>query len=158
MARWSRNAIKLGKSACRWLIATLAQTSKKGTLGVVLQYPLNRWDALCRYRDDGRLEIDNLAAERSLRGPAGAKSSSSLTFPPPSGPWGALQALMDDDGQVTMGAVDAIPAAAIASMPQGMLAGLMRRNGESWNELLLRLNEAVMQSVVENRVISDLHV
>jgi hypothetical protein len=34
----------------------------------------------------------------------------------------------------------------------------MRRNGESWNELLLRLNEAVMQSVVENRVISDLQV
>jgi len=89
---------------------------------------------------------------------SGAKSSSGLKFPPPSGPWGALQALMDDSGQVTMGAVDAIPAAAIASMPQGMLAGLMRRNGESWNELLLRLDEAVMQSVVENRVISDLHV
>jgi transposase len=53
-----------------WLIATLAQTSQKGTLGVALQYPLNRWEALCRYRDDGRLEIDNLAAERSLRGPA----------------------------------------------------------------------------------------
>jgi hypothetical protein len=69
-----------------------------------------------------------------------------------------LQALMDDGGQVTMGAVDAIPAAAIAFMPQGMLAGLMRRNGESWNELLLRLDEAVMQSVVENRVISDLHI
>ena len=89
---------------------------------------------------------------------SGAKSSGSLTFPPPSGSWGALQALMDDGGQVTMGAVDAIPAAAIASMPQGMLAGLMRRNGESWNELLLRLNEAVMQSVVENRVISDLQL
>jgi hypothetical protein len=89
---------------------------------------------------------------------SGAKSSSGLKFPPPSGLWGALQALMDDGGQVTMGAVDAIPAAAIASMPQGMLAGLMRRNGESWNELLLRLDEAVMQSVVENRVISDLHI
>jgi transposase len=24
---------------------------------------------LCRYRDDGRLEIDNLPAERALRGP-----------------------------------------------------------------------------------------
>jgi hypothetical protein len=71
---------------------------------------------------------------------------------------GALQALMDDGGQVTMGAVDAIPAAAIASMSQGMLAGLTRRNGESWNELLLRLDEAVMQSVVENRVMSDLRV
>jgi transposase len=53
-----------------WLTDTLTRTSKKGTLGVVLQYPLNRWEALCRYRDDGRLEIDNLAAQRSLRGPA----------------------------------------------------------------------------------------
>ena len=89
----------------------------------------------------------------------GAKSSSSLKFPPPSGPWGALQALMDDDGgQVTMGAVGEIRAAAVASMPQGMLAGLMRRHGESWSNLLLRLDEAVMQSVVENRVISDLHL
>jgi hypothetical protein len=25
-----------------------------------LLYSLNRWEALCRYRDDGRLEIDNL--------------------------------------------------------------------------------------------------
>jgi hypothetical protein len=34
----------------------------------------------------------------------------------------------------------------------------MQRNGESWGNLLLRLDEAVMQSVVENRVISDLHL
>jgi transposase len=52
-----------------WLTDTLNKTSRKGTLGLALQYPLNRWAALCRYRDDGRLEIDNLAAERALRGP-----------------------------------------------------------------------------------------
>lgn len=46
-----------------------------------------------------------------------------------------------------MGAVDEIPAVAVARMPQGMLAGLVRRNGESWGNLLLRLDEAVMQSV-----------
>jgi hypothetical protein len=49
-------------------------------------------------------------------------------------------------------------AAAIASMPQGVLAGLMRCNGESWGNLLLRVDEAVMQSVAENRVISDLQI
>jgi hypothetical protein len=47
-------------------------------------------------------------------------------------------------------------AAAVASTPQGILAGLMRRNGESWGNLLLRLNEAIMQSIVKNRVIRDL--
>ena len=32
-----------------------------------IRYALTRWTALTRYRDDGRLEIDNNAAERSLR-------------------------------------------------------------------------------------------
>ena len=50
---------------------------------------------------------------------AGSKSPGGLTFPPPSRPWGALQALMDDGGQVTMGAVGEISAAAVVSMPQG---------------------------------------
>jgi hypothetical protein len=66
--------------------------------------------------------------------------------------------MMDDGGQVMLGAISGIPAAAVASMPKGMLAGLMRCEGESWEALLLRLNEAVMQPVVENRVISDLHL
>jgi hypothetical protein len=87
---------------------------------------------------------------------SGAKSASGPSFPPPSGPWGALQALMDDGGQVTLGAVGEISAAAIASMPQGVFAGLMRRSGESWADLLLRLDAAVVQPFVENRVISDL--
>ena len=43
-------------------------------------------------------------------------------------------------------------------MPQGMLAGLMRRNGESCGNLLLRIDDAVMQSVVEIRVIIDLQL
>jgi len=65
---------------------------------------------------------------------------------------------MDDGGQVTLGAISGIPGVAVASMPKGMMAGLLRREGESWGDLLLRLNEAVMQSVVENRVINELHV
>lgn len=31
------------------------------------RYALTRWDALVRYCDDGRIEIDNSAAERALR-------------------------------------------------------------------------------------------
>lgn len=33
-----------------------------------MRYALNRWDALTRYAHDGRIEIDNNAAERSIRG------------------------------------------------------------------------------------------
>ena len=34
---------------------------------MAIRYALSRWAALTRYRDDGRLEIDNNAAERALR-------------------------------------------------------------------------------------------
>jgi hypothetical protein len=49
-----------------------------------------------------------------------------------------------------------VRSAAAVATPQGILAGLMRRNGESWGNLLLRLNEAIMQSIVKSRVIRDL--
>jgi transposase len=51
----------------QWLIATTRKLSKKSDLAGAIHYALTRWTALCRYRDDGSLEIDNNAAERSLR-------------------------------------------------------------------------------------------
>jgi len=50
-----------------WLHATVTTLSKKSELAVAIRYALSRWAALTRYRDDGRLEIDNNAAERALR-------------------------------------------------------------------------------------------
>ncbi len=50
-----------------WLHATLATLSKKSELAGAIKYALSRWAALTRYCDDGRLEIDNNAAERALR-------------------------------------------------------------------------------------------
>ena len=50
-----------------WLNQTLAHVSKKSALGGAILYALNRWQALTRYCDDGRIEIDNNAAERALR-------------------------------------------------------------------------------------------
>ena len=50
-----------------WLHATLTTLSKKSELAVATRYALSRWTALTRYRDDGRLEIDNNTAERAIR-------------------------------------------------------------------------------------------
>jgi transposase len=50
-----------------WLTLTLTRVSKKSALANAIRYALTRWVALTRYRDDGRLEIDNNAAERALR-------------------------------------------------------------------------------------------
>ena len=50
-----------------WLTETLARLSKKSALAEAIGYALKRWPALTRYVGDGRIEIDNNAAERALR-------------------------------------------------------------------------------------------
>jgi transposase len=50
-----------------WLRHTLARVSKKSELAKAIGYVLTRWVALTRYCADGRIEIDNNAAERALR-------------------------------------------------------------------------------------------
>jgi transposase len=51
-----------------WLESTLSKISGKSELAKAMRYGLSRWPALCRYTNDGRIEIDNNAAERSIRG------------------------------------------------------------------------------------------
>lgn len=51
----------------QWLHTTLTQVSKKSALAGAIRYALGRWPGLVRYCADGRLEIDNNAAERALR-------------------------------------------------------------------------------------------
>jgi hypothetical protein len=53
-----------------WLTTTLETLSRKSDTSQAILYALNRWEALTRYCDDGRLEIDNLPVERALRGVA----------------------------------------------------------------------------------------
>jgi transposase len=55
------------ESLREWLRQTLVRTSKKSDLAAAISYVLMRWTALTRYRDDGRIESDNNAAERALR-------------------------------------------------------------------------------------------
>jgi len=51
----------------RWLRKTRSRLSRKSALSAAIQYTLKLWPALIRYRADGRVEIDNNAAERALR-------------------------------------------------------------------------------------------
>lgn len=50
-----------------WFAETQLQLSARSELAQAMRYALTRWDALVRYVEDGRLEIDNNAAERALR-------------------------------------------------------------------------------------------
>jgi hypothetical protein len=51
----------------QWLNSTLGKLSNKSAVAFAIHYALGRWPSLLRYCDDGRLEIDNNAAERALR-------------------------------------------------------------------------------------------
>jgi transposase len=50
-----------------WLDQTLQTLSQKSATAQAIRYLLTRWEAFTRYSDDGRIEIDNNAAERALR-------------------------------------------------------------------------------------------
>ena len=54
----------------QWFEATLSKLSRKSETTAAIRYALSRWQALLRYIEDGHIEIDNNAAERSLRGVA----------------------------------------------------------------------------------------
>ena len=53
-----------------WLAAQRQRVSRKSGIADAIGYALNHWSALIRYAADGRIEIDNNAAERALRGVA----------------------------------------------------------------------------------------
>lgn len=63
----NERAQPLLESLKQWLEATLGKLSRKSDTALAVRYALGRWEALLRYVDDGRIEIDNNAAERALR-------------------------------------------------------------------------------------------
>ena len=55
------------ESLKQWFEETLGKLSRKSDTAMAVRYALGRWKALLRFCDDGRIEIDNNAAERALR-------------------------------------------------------------------------------------------
>jgi transposase len=50
-----------------WLRAKLALISQKTKLAEAIRYALSHWNGLTRFLDDGRIEIDSNAVERTIR-------------------------------------------------------------------------------------------
>jgi hypothetical protein len=50
-----------------WLEAELHRIPPRGALAEAMRYALTRWNALCRFLDDGRIELDNNSVERAIR-------------------------------------------------------------------------------------------
>ncbi len=65
-----QHSLPLAAGLKAWLETTLPKLSGKSDLAKAMRYTMSRWEALTRYLHDGRIEIDNNAAERSIRGVA----------------------------------------------------------------------------------------
>ena len=50
-----------------WFEAELGRIPPAGGLAEAIRYALTRWAALCRFLDDGRIELDNNPVERAIR-------------------------------------------------------------------------------------------
>jgi len=50
-----------------WLMDELGQVSGKMPLAAAIRYALSRWDSLCLFLTDGRVELDTNTVERSIR-------------------------------------------------------------------------------------------
>lgn len=50
-----------------WLEAELSRVPPRGGVADAIRYMLVRWSALCRFLDDGRIELDNNTVERAIR-------------------------------------------------------------------------------------------
>jgi transposase len=50
-----------------WLETQLNRVPPRGGVGDAIRYALTRWSALCRFLDDGRIELDNNTVERAIR-------------------------------------------------------------------------------------------
>ena len=61
-------AVPLLDALQAWLTERLSRVAPRSELAKALGYMHAQWDALVRYAADGTLEIDNLTAERALRG------------------------------------------------------------------------------------------
>jgi transposase len=62
-----QKSLPLAETFKRWLRAKLGLISQKGKLADAIRYALSRWQGLTRFIDDGRVELDNNAVERSIR-------------------------------------------------------------------------------------------
>jgi transposase len=63
-----KHAMPLLTDLHSWMVQVRTEVENGSALAKALNYALNRWEALLRYTEDGRLEIDNNIAERSVRG------------------------------------------------------------------------------------------
>lgn len=90
------------------------------------------------------------ASSASPSGSSRPPEAESLVLP-------ALEALIADEGQISVGSIYPIACAAVANDPHNMLAALVRRPGESVAHLLGRLDAAVRLALEQGRFTDEIN-
>lgn len=62
-----QQALPILKSLKTWMMDAYSKVIPQSTIGKALSYSLQRWDKLCLYAEDGRLQIDNNLVENAIR-------------------------------------------------------------------------------------------
>ena len=68
-----------------------------------------------------------------------------------------IEALIEDSGEITLGAVHPIDCAATAADGHNTVAMLVRRDGETLNALLKRLDRAIGTFYVDGDIIDEIN-
>lgn len=77
--------------------------------------------------------------------------------PKPRSPWPHIEELIESDGNITIGRVAPIDCAAVATDEHNMLAALVRRDGETFLELMQRLDKAVKLALDEEQFTDEIN-
>ena len=68
-----------------------------------------------------------------------------------------MEALIDNDGQITLGHIRPVGCIAVANDESNTLAMLKRRPGETLNDLLLRLDQAIEHAVEHEEYLDEVN-
>ena len=68
-----------------------------------------------------------------------------------------IEALIDDGGEITLGAIDPIKCAATAADANTAIAMLVRRDGETLNALLKRLDRAIARYFDDDEITDEIN-
>jgi hypothetical protein len=139
----------------QWLKLERRLVVDGGTTAGAIDYKLNRWTALtCQLGAVGaaqRPRTPRLPQRRAAAATYAAQQPQRATAAAPLAPQGSrrhssmksLEVLIEDGGEITVGAIGPIECAATAAGDHNALAMLVRRKGETLNALLRRLDRAI---------------
>jgi len=96
-----------------------------------------------------------MASGRSTRPPKRAGRLSRRSTP--SSPWPRIEELIDSGGNISVGQIDPIPCAAVASDESNMLAALVRGKAETLKDLLQRLDAAVAKAIDKDEFTDEIN-